>query len=167
MMINDINEFLKYYEKIRSRTLHVISHIPPDKIGWTYQEGKFIFGDLIRHIANIEWFMYAENAQFKPSRYPGHDESFAKGYEATLKYLNDTHKESMGIFSSLTNDDLNKKCKTPGGVSITLWKWLRAMVEHEVHNRGQIFIYLGMLGEPLPPLYGLTAEEVQAKTKPD
>lgn len=165
MKIDDVTEFLKYYEKIRSRTLHVISHIPPDKIEWAYQEGKFTFGDLIRHIANIERFMYAENAQFKPSRYKGHGEEFAKGYDETVAYLNRTHKESIAIFASLTNEDLQKKCETPGGVSITLWKWLRAMVEHEVHHRGQIFIYLGMLGEPVPPLYGLTAEEVERRSK--
>ena len=165
MIITDVQEFLTYYKKIRSRTLHVISYIPKDKIEWTYEDGKFTFGDLIRHIANIERFMYAENALFKPSQYSGHGVQFASGYDETVQYLNDMHQESISIFSSLTNEELEKKCETPGGVSITLWKWLRAMIEHEIHHRGQIFIYLGMLGEPLPALYGLTAEEVEARSK--
>lgn len=160
MKITDIEMFLKYYEKIRSRTLTVINCIPPDKIEWTYREGKFTFGDLIRHLATIERYMYAENAQFKPSRYPGHGVELASGYHDTMKYLNDMHRESMEIFSKLTAEELNKKCETPGGVSITLWKWLRAMIEHEIHHRGQFFIYLGILGVKAPPLYGLTSEEV-------
>ena len=165
MEITDIEMFLKYYEKIRKRTLNVIKYIPQDKIEWTYKEGKFTFGDLIRHLATIERYMYAENAQFKPSIYPGHEQELATGYDATLKYLNDLHKESTDIFSNLTVEDLNKKCITPGGVSITLWKWLRAMIEHEVHHRGQIFIYLGILGIKVPPLYGLTSEEVLERSK--
>ncbi|PYU63953.1 MAG: hypothetical protein DMG56_08020 [Acidobacteria bacterium] len=31
------------------------------------------------------------------------------------------------------------------------------MVEHEIHHRGQIHLYLGMLGVPTPPVYGLTS----------
>lgn len=165
MEITDIEPFLHYYGRIRERTETVIQCIPPDKLEWTYREGKFTFGDIIRHLAAIERYMYAENAQFKPSRYPGHGKELADGYEETLQYFRDRHEESMTIFSDLTPQDLKKKCVTPGGVSITLWKWLRAMVEHEVHHRGQIFIYLGMIGESAPPLYGLTSEEVRERSK--
>ncbi len=51
MVITDTSSFLDYYEKIRSRTLNVIASIPPDKIEWTYKEGKFTLGDLVRHLA--------------------------------------------------------------------------------------------------------------------
>jgi uncharacterized damage-inducible protein DinB len=75
------------------------------------------------------------------------------------------HLESVEIFSNLTAEDLQKKCVTPGGVSITVWKWLRAMVEHEVHHRAQMYVYLGMLGIPTPPIYGLTSEEVRERSQ--
>ena len=39
------------------------------------------------------------------------------------------------------------------------------MVEHEVHHRGQIYTYLGLLDVPTPPLFGLTSEEVRAKSR--
>jgi len=38
--------------------------------------------------------------------------------------------------------------------------------EHEVHHRGQIYLMLGMLGIPTPPLYGLTSEEVRERSTP-
>jgi len=66
MEISNIESFLEYYERVRQRTLAVISLIPPDKIEWTYKEGKFTLGDLVRHIATIERYMYAENVQGKP-----------------------------------------------------------------------------------------------------
>jgi uncharacterized damage-inducible protein DinB len=43
----------------------------------------------------------------------------------------------------------------------------RSMVEHEVHHRGQIYLYLGLLSVPTPPLYGLTSEEVRARSVAD
>ena len=76
MEITSVQTFLDYYEKIRRRTLRVIQCIPPDKIEWTYKEGKFTFGDLIRHLAAIERYMFTENFQFKPSRSPVTAESW-------------------------------------------------------------------------------------------
>lgn len=164
--IDSIDPFLEYFEKIRGRTLRVIRCIPPDKLEWSYQPGIFTLGDLVRHLAAIERYMYAENAQFKPSRYPGHGKELADGYENVLAFLNRAHQESVEIFRKLSREDLKKKCLTPEGTPITLWKWLRAMVEHEIHHRGQIYLHLGMLGVPTPPLYGLTSEQVRETSQP-
>jgi uncharacterized damage-inducible protein DinB len=38
-------------------------------------------------------------------------------------------------------------------------------VEHEVHHRAQIYVYLGMLGIATPPIYGLTSEEVTERSR--
>lgn len=160
MEIRTIAPFLDYFERVRERTLKVISCIPPDRIEWTYKEGKFTFGDIIRHLATIERFMYAENVQLKPSRYPGHGKEMAEGYDNVIEFFGRMHDESVEIFQRLSDEDLEKKCVTPGGAPITVWKWLRAMVEHEIHHRGQIYLYLGMLDTPTPPIYGLTSEEV-------
>jgi uncharacterized damage-inducible protein DinB len=164
MEILTVPVFLDYYEKIRQRTLRVVWCVPSDKIEWSPAPGKFSIGDLIRHIAAIERYLYAENVKGKPSRYAGHGTELANGYEAILKFLESTHQESMEIFSSLTNEDLQKKCTNPDGTSITIWKWLRAMVEHEVHHRGQIYLYLAMLNVATPPLFGLTSEEVRSRS---
>lgn len=159
-----IREFLEYYEKVRQRTLKVIACIPPEKFDWSCREGKFSFADLIRHVAAIERYMYSENAQRKPSRYPGHGKELADGPERVLEFFNSMHSESMAIFGKMTDDDLQQKCITPGGTSITIWKWMRAMVEHEIHHRAQIYTYLGMLGIATPPIYGLTSEEVRERS---
>ena len=165
MDLKTFHEFLEYYDKVRGRTKIINAKIPPDKIDWTYREGKFTLGDLIRHLGAIERHMYAENVQLKPSRYASCGPELANGYDAVLKFLDDTHTESMQIFYSLTEDDINKKCLTPNNTPITLWKWLRLMAEHEIHHRGQIYLYLSILGIEVPALYGLTSEEVAAKTK--
>ena len=108
--------------------------------------------------------MFAENARGNPSAYPGHGRDLADGYDAVLAYLDRTHAEAVEIYRSLTPEALAGRCTTPAGTSISTWKWLRAMVEHEVHHRGQIYLMLSMLGVPTPPLYGLTEEQVRERS---
>ena len=163
MEISNIQSFVKYYSRIKQRTSRLFDYIPKDKIEWTYQVGKFTIGDIIRHLANIERFMYAETVQFKESSYQGCGTEFAEGYEEIVEYYQRMHAESLEIFLQLSQEDLHKKCKTPAGTEITIWKWLRAMVVHEVHHRGQLYMYLGMLGIKTPPIFGLTSEEVIEK----
>jgi uncharacterized damage-inducible protein DinB len=157
-------ELLDYFEKVRERTMRVVACVPPDRIDWTYQEGKFTIGDVMRHLAAIERFMFVENAQRKPSAYPGHGRELADGYEEIVAYMRRMHAESMAILGSLSEEDFDAKCTTPGGAQITVRKWLRLMIEHEIHHRGQLYLYLGMLGVPTPPIYGLTEEQVKERS---
>lgn len=154
--------FLEYFEKVRQRTSRVVACIPAERLEWTWRDGKFTLGDLVRHIAAIERYMYAENVQGRPSRYPGHGRELADGLPAVRAFFDRAHAESMAIFQSLSDSALAGKCVTPAGAPITTSKWLRAMVEHEIHHRGQIYTYLAMLDVPTPPIYGLTSEEVRA-----
>lgn len=164
MEIQTVDSFLRYFSNIRSRTTRVIECIPADKLEWTHQEGKFTLGDIVRHLVSIERYMFAENVQGRPSCYPGHGQELADEYDAVIGFFESKHAESIEIFGKLTDEDLNKKCTTPAGNEITVWKWLRAMIEHEVHHRGQIYLMLGMLGVETPPLYGLSSEEVRARS---
>jgi uncharacterized damage-inducible protein DinB len=164
MDLKTFHEFLDYYDKVRGRTKTIISYIPKDKMDWTYRDGKFTLADLIRHLAAIERHMYAENAQLKPSHYKSCGKELADGYETVLQFLDDTHAESMKIFYSLDEATINAKCHTPAGTPITVYKWLRLMAEHEIHHRGQIYLYLSLLGVEVPALYGLTSEQVAANS---
>jgi uncharacterized damage-inducible protein DinB len=170
MVITDAPSFLDYLARIRGRTMAVARVIPEDRLEWRPTEGAFSFGDMLRHLAAIERYMFAENARLEPSRYPGHGPELADGYAAVFEYFNRMHEEAVQIFAALSPADLQRKCLTPGGAEITVWKWLRSMVEHEIHHRGQIYVYLSMLGLHGPPIYGLTSEEVRARsraTKPE
>jgi uncharacterized damage-inducible protein DinB len=164
MQIQDLPTFLDYFDKIHHRTMRVSHCIPPDKLDWTYREGQFTLADLVRHIATINRYMYAETVSGRPSRYAGCGKELADGYDAVLEFGERLHRESVETFARLTPEDLNGKCTTPDGAPITTWKWLRAMVEHEAHHRGQIYLYLSMLGVATPPLYGLTSEQVRERS---
>ena len=164
MEIRDAGVFADYWDNVRARTIRVAEAIPADRIEWAPAAGKWSLGDIVRHLGGIERWMYAENVAGRPSRYPGHGPELAAGREAVLGYLGRMHVEAQEIFRSLTPARLTEKCLTPAGTPITVQKWLRAMVEHEAHHRGQIYLMLGLLGVPTPPIFGLTEEEVQARS---
>ena len=163
MEIRTIQPFLQYFGNVRERTMRVARCVPEDKIDGSYSPGKFTLGDLLRHVAVTERHLFAENIQGHVSRYTSHGKEFADGRAAILELMERLHAESMDIFSQLSDESLQEKCVNVGGMEIVRWKWMRSMVEHEIHHRGQVYLYLGILGVPTPPLYGLSSEEVRAR----
>ena len=156
---------LDYLRSVHQRTRRLVPLIPPEDLEWAVAPGRFTFGDIVRHLAGIERWMYAETVQGRPSRYPGHGRELADGPDAVLAYYDRLHEEARTIFASLDDAALAAKSVTPAGVQITTWKWLRLMFEHEAHHRGQLYLMLGLRGVTTPPLYGLTAEEVLERSR--
>lgn len=166
MEIRTIESFLQYFETIRERTLRVVRAVPEDKLEWRHTPGVFSPGDLARHIAATERYTFAENALGRPSLYPGCGTDLAQGKEAIEAFMQRMHAETVELLQNLKPEDLEGKGVGPQGRPITAWKLLRAMVEHEVHHRGEIYVYLALLGVPRPPLYGLTEPELRSLSSP-
>ena len=158
MQITGIYHFIDYYQSVRARTRRLLLLVPPEQLEWTYRPGKFTVGDLFRHIAAIERYLYVETLLDQPSQYIGCGPELARGYEATVAFFDRCHAETLTHLRSITAERLQQKCYPLGGPGITVWKWLRLLPEHEIHHRGQLYLYLAMLDIETPPLYGLTSE---------
>ena len=165
MEIRDTASFLKYYDSVRRRTRAVAECMPQDRLEWSPGEGRFSPGDFVRHIAATERWMWGENVRGRPSRYPGHGSDLAAGKPAVLEYLDSMQDATARIVAGLERDELESKVETVGGVEIRVWKWLRLMIEHQIHHRGQLYGVLGEMGIRTPPLYGLTESEVKARSQ--
>ena len=161
-MSSDISTFLEYLDRVHERTRRVVACIPADTLEWAPAAGRWTAGDQVRHLAAIERWMYAETVSGRRSSYPGHHRELADGLPAVLAYYDRLHAESRAIFAALTPAAWVERVKTPAGTPITTWKWLRAMIEHEAHHRGQLYFTLGLIGVATPPLYGLTESELRA-----
>ena len=166
MEVRSAAAFCEWWEKVRGRTRRVADLIPDDRLEWTWAPGKFTLGDVLRHLAGIERDMYAENAILRPSRYAGCGRDLADGLDAVRAYVDRCHAESMEIFRGLSDEDLERLCETPAGAKLPVGKWLRLMIEHEIHHRGQLYMALGILGVATPPIYGLTSEQVRERSVP-
>lgn len=164
-VIGGAAEFVDYWRGVRKRTRRLLPLVPAGRLEWAPAESRWTFGDLFRHLALIERWMYAENAAGRPSRYPGHGPEHAAGAEGVAALVDRLHEESCAIIGALTPEQLAGKSVTPAGTPITTAKWLRAMVEHEAHHRGQIYLMLGMLGVRPPQIFGLTEEEVRERSR--
>lgn len=160
-------DFVTYWRGVRRRTRRLLPLVPEDQIEWAPGPGRWSFGDLFRHLAGAERWMFTENARGGPSRYPGHGRALADGPDAVAQLLDTWHEEACAILQTLPPEQMVARTTTPAGTPITTAKWLRAMVEHEAHHRGQIYLMLGLLGVTPPQLYGLTEEEVRTRSLAD
>jgi uncharacterized damage-inducible protein DinB len=160
------SDFVRYFSNVRARTERLVPLIPPARLEWSPGQGALTFGELLRHLAGTERWMWAENVAGRPARYPGHAAELAPGYESTRRYVSELHADAMSIFGSLTAEQYEAGVMTPGGVRMSARKWLRAMLEHEAHHRGQLYLMLRLIGVTTPPVFGMTSEEVRATGAP-
>jgi uncharacterized damage-inducible protein DinB len=163
MAFMEPQEWLSYIDRMYQRTRRVAVLIPESELEHNFGGSRFTPGDLVRHLAGVNRYMFVEVAAGRANRYPGHTRELAAGLADVLAYHQRLHEESMEVLRSLTPPDFDRKVAAPEGAPITAWKWLRAMTEHEAHHRGQLYWTLAELGVQTPPLFGLTSEEVKAR----
>ena len=163
-MHTDLQSFLDYLDSVHARTRRVVARIPSETLEWAPAAGRWSCGDQVRHLAGIERWMYAETVLGRPSRYPGHGRELADGLASVIAYYDRLHAEARALFATLTPAQWTERVTTPAGTPITTWKWLRAMVEHEAHHRGQLYFTLGLLGVATPPIYGLSEPDLLAQS---
>ena len=164
-MSERVTALVEHWIRVRARTMRVADQVPADRIEWSPGEGAMTFGDLIRHLAVAERWMFIENAMGRPSRYTSHGRELAEGRAQVLAFAQSLHADAVAELKQLTDLQLDRRIATPAGASMAAWKWLRAMVEHEAHHRGQMYLMLRLAGIPTPPLFGLTSEQVRATAK--
>src|SRR3954469_14679594 len=117
----DLDEFLHYLGRVRVRTRSLDACILTANVEWTYKPRAFTLGDLVRHIAVTERFIWAETVHNRPTAYVSHGRELADGREPVLALLDRLHEESLAQFRALTAEMLAAKCATPEGTKLTTW----------------------------------------------
>ena len=164
MEVVTVAGFLDYYRRVREATRRVVAVIPEAALDWTYKPGKFTTGDLVRHIAAIERFVFAEAALGRPIRYGGCGKELGADLPAVLGFFDRCHGETLAMLGSLTDGDLQRRVPNAAGRDMELGKLLRALPVHEIHHRGALCIYLNLFGVDTPPVLGLTAEQLLVRS---
>src|SRR3954465_6292804 len=106
MEIIHVAPFLDYLDRVHERTRRVVDCVTDNDLEWEAAPGRLTPGDLIRHLATIERYMYAETVLGRQSAYPGHGRDLADGLDATKAYYDRLHAESRALFATLTDERL-------------------------------------------------------------
>lgn len=158
-MVTSMDSFVRYFESVRQRTLRFIAQIPAEQIDFARHEGKYSLGDLIRHIASTET-MFVTAALDGEWRYPGHDRTLGATLTEAVAYLEEVHRGALARLGKTPDAALQAKRPTLDGHSVSAWRILMLMVEHEVHHRSQLSQGLVDLGLEAPQLFGKQMEEL-------
>jgi uncharacterized damage-inducible protein DinB len=164
--MDSMNKFTRYWTRVRGRTFRLFDVVPEGSLDWSPGAGAMTVGDVFRHLALTERWLFVEVASGGVSRYRTHGPELARSRDEIKELMTDLHAASVAILQRFDEHDWRRGIVTPAGATMPAWKWLRAMVEHEAHHRGQLYLMLRLAGVPTPPVFGMTAEQVMAAPPP-
>ena len=161
-MFSSIDGFLRYFRSVNKRAVRDIAALPPEADGWRPEAGEgenaWSINQLIGHMAGSRLYFASAYRGEGWISLPAPDVSRRELWAPALE-------ESAKRFEELvagTPDDWLERCvqmiDTDG--SLTGWRILMMMLEHDIHHRSQIDTYAGLNGWEPPDIYGRSAEQV-------
>ena len=162
-MIQNIKDFLQYFNSIRRRTIIYAEAVPPEQLDWVPKPGELSCRDILWHLAAAENMFVGAVATGK-WHYSEPVHQIDAGLEEILTHLQTVHETATATLQSLADTVLYQPRPTLNGPDVKAWRLLLAMVEHEVHHRSQLAVYLALIGVEPPQIYGLKMEEIIAIT---
>ena len=160
-MITSVGEFMQYFEGVRRRTLAAVDRVTPDLADYRPRADEWTCGQIVQHIAGAERFFVTKVAEdrFTSDLDPGPVEDWA----ATRGRFDIVHRTEMARLAAVPDTRLAEKVDDLDGGRIRAWRFLMAMVEHEIHHRSQLDCWLALAGTAPPQIYGYSMEQVVAK----
>ena len=158
-MIQDVASFINYFEGVRKRTVHFIQTCPEDRLDWSPKPGEFTIADIILHLAAAEE-MFVNVVLEGMWRYPDHKVMQDSDIIELLEDFNRRHINTMKALKGMPEPWLTQPRPTPKSHPMKAWRFLMLMVEHEVHHRSQLAVYLSLLNIKPPHIFGLGVEDL-------
>ncbi|HSE97618.1 MAG TPA: DinB family protein, partial [Blastocatellia bacterium] len=142
--------FVKNWNRIHKQTARVIQAAPADRLDWQPAEGMFTLRQLITHIPQAELTIIRSALAGSMQKVPL-DLSTAS-VDDIVSAFDSNHTQLAEEVSKLTPDQLNDEVEMFGR-KMPRRVLLRAVTEHEIHHRGQLFTYLRLAGIEPPSIY--------------
>jgi uncharacterized damage-inducible protein DinB len=146
-------------------TRRVIERVPDAELGWRPHERSWTLGELATHVVNLlEWTrMMLDDDSFDLAANPAPRETLPDR-ESMLREWDERAERVRARVSALEEQRLMQPWTLMHGAHTVLKQpravLLRAMcVNHLIHHRGQLSVYLRLLDVPVPSIYGPSADE--------
>lgn len=156
-------ELLQELEQEAESTRRVLARIPDAHLGWKPHPKSYSLGQLALHVAETPGSA-AEMAVMSSVPLPMVEQREAESRAQLLTTLDDSMRRAHAVLSVMRNEQLDRMWRVVDGerdvVSMPVGALLRSvMLNHWYHHRGQLVVYLRMIGVPVPSVYGPTADE--------
>jgi uncharacterized damage-inducible protein DinB len=163
-MITDIASFLRFFDGVRRRTERDVAALPPEAATWRPPavggEAGWTIGRIVGHLGGSRLYFasaYRGEGWVSPAM-----EMDADDPRAWSPWLRTTAERFAARLADTPPEWLSRRIDmidTPGS-SLSGWRILMMMLEHEVHHRSQIDAYAGLQGWPVPDIFNRSAEHI-------
>jgi len=151
-----------------ANTRKALERVPEDKFGWKPHEKSMTMGRLSTHVAELAgWVpttLETESLDFAPPGAPPYQPKTAGSRAELLDMFDKSVAAAHAAISAATDAQLMVPWTLLAGgkaiFSMPRAAVLRGMViNHIIHHRGQLSVYLRLNNVPVPSLYGPSADE--------
>ncbi len=155
MVTDEISVLKEHLQRYRGVTLQSLEFVPEEKLGWKPSPESMSFAEQVLHIARVEMF-YASGFFGGVWRFEVLQEMPATLTKETLrKRLEEGRAYLMAQLERLEASRLDEVVRVPNvPVDWPLRGWLWYLLEHELHHKAQLAVYLRQLGV-VPPFFAL------------
>lgn len=162
-MITDIASYLRFFDSVRRRTERDVAALPPEAAAWrppaAAGEAGWSIGDIVGHIGGSRlYFASAYRGEGWISTPPSVDRA---DQQTWLPWLRSSADQFVARLRETPSEWLTRRVEmidTAG--SLSGWRLLMMMLEHEVHHRSQLDTYAGLQGWPVPDIFERSAETI-------
>jgi uncharacterized damage-inducible protein DinB len=140
-------------EMVASRK--ILQRVPEDRFTWKPSEKSMTLGRLANHVAALP--VGASVAITKQGSRPAEVATTAE----LLEFFDQRVETARQAFASLTDEQLGGEILVAPTITKPLWAAIRGrgFMNHLIHHRGQLSVYLRLLNVPVPGMYGPSADE--------
>ena len=155
---------LQEFEQEMAIARRVIERLPEDKYDWAPHEKSMKAGRLASHITQMLGWIPLALSQDSLDLSKGHEAFNAASRAEMLEMFDKNVEQSRHAIQSASDEALLKPWSLVNGDQILATMPKIAVVgtfviNHIIHHRGQLSVYLRLTDTPVPSIYGPSADE--------
>jgi len=165
MTLNEL--FLAELDREVERSRHALEQVPEGKFDWKPHEKSMSFGYLANMVATVPSWIAMEVAKNELDVAPAGggqmDQTRKDTSEALIKALDKSADEARDALKKTTDEHLMTPWRLLAHGQVVMESprhvMIRDTINHWAHHRGQMTVYLRLLGAKVPALYGPSADD--------
>lgn len=163
-----ITEFLSAeIDREIERSRRALKEVPDGKYDWKPHEKSMILGYLANMVATIPTWLTLEITQAELDVAPKEGSNFEqKRLESSAELIEALDKSAAGVREAIkntTDEHLMTNWRLLAGGQVVMeaprYEMMQDTINHWAHHRGQMTVYLRLLGAKVPAIYGPSADD--------